>query len=54
MRRLPWTERLDRTVNWFKAFGSFDDGENRYVGVYDEAGEPLTIESRRMILVARR
>jgi SAM-dependent methyltransferase len=31
MRRLPWTERFDRTVNWFTAFGYFDDGENRLV-----------------------
>lgn len=31
MRRLPWTERFDRTVNWFTAFGYFDDDENRLV-----------------------
>jgi SAM-dependent methyltransferase len=31
MRRLPWPERFDRTVNWFTAFGYFDDDENRLV-----------------------
>lgn len=31
MRRLPWTERFDRIVNWFTAFGYFDDDENRLV-----------------------
>jgi SAM-dependent methyltransferase len=31
MRRLPWTERFDRTVNWFTAFGYFDDDENQLV-----------------------
>jgi ubiquinone/menaquinone biosynthesis C-methylase UbiE len=31
MRELPWTERFDRVVNWFTAFGYFDDDENRRV-----------------------
>lgn len=31
MRHLPWTERFDRIVNWFTAFGYFDDAENRQV-----------------------
>lgn len=31
MRRLPWTERFDRVVSWFTAFGYFDDRENRAV-----------------------
>jgi SAM-dependent methyltransferase len=31
MRRLPWTERFDRVVNWFTAFGYFDDAGNRQV-----------------------
>jgi SAM-dependent methyltransferase len=31
MRSLPWSERFDRVVNWFTAFGYFDDAENRRV-----------------------
>jgi SAM-dependent methyltransferase len=31
MRRLPWTERFDRVVNWFTAFGYFTDEDNRRV-----------------------
>jgi 2-polyprenyl-3-methyl-5-hydroxy-6-metoxy-1,4-benzoquinol methylase len=31
MRALPWTERFDRVVSWFTAFGYFDDDENRRV-----------------------
>jgi SAM-dependent methyltransferase len=31
MRRLPWTARFDRVVNWFTAFGYFDDAGNRQV-----------------------
>jgi SAM-dependent methyltransferase len=31
MRRLPWTGRFDRVVNWFTAFGYFDDAGNRQV-----------------------
>jgi SAM-dependent methyltransferase len=31
MRSLPWTDRFDRVVNWFTAFGYFDDTENRRV-----------------------
>lgn len=31
MRALPWTQRFDRVVNWFSAFGYFDDPDNRRV-----------------------
>jgi SAM-dependent methyltransferase len=31
MRALPWTERFDRVVSWFTAFGYFGDDENRRV-----------------------
>jgi ubiquinone/menaquinone biosynthesis C-methylase UbiE len=32
MRRLPWTgHRFDRVINWFTAFGYFDDHGNRQV-----------------------
>lgn len=31
MRSLPWTEHFDRVVNWFTAFGYFDDTGNRQV-----------------------
>jgi SAM-dependent methyltransferase len=31
MRELPWTERFDAVVNWFTAFGYFDDDGNRRV-----------------------
>ena len=31
MRSLPWSERFDRVVNWFTAFGYFDDDGNRQV-----------------------
>jgi SAM-dependent methyltransferase len=31
MRSLPWTRAFDRVVNWFTAFGYFDDGGNREV-----------------------
>jgi SAM-dependent methyltransferase len=31
MRELPWTERFDVVVNWFTAFGYFDDDGNRQV-----------------------
>ncbi|WP_410589497.1 SAM-dependent methyltransferase [Amycolatopsis sp. lyj-23] len=31
MRRLPWTARFDRVVNWSTAFGYFDDSTNRDV-----------------------
>ena len=31
MRRLPWTGRFDRVINWFTAFGYFDDNGNRQV-----------------------
>ncbi|WP_312867446.1 SAM-dependent methyltransferase [Amycolatopsis pithecellobii] len=31
MRELPWPARFDRVVNWFTAFGYFDDPGNRKV-----------------------
>lgn len=31
MRSLPWSERFDRIVNWFTAYGYFEDEENRRV-----------------------
>jgi SAM-dependent methyltransferase len=31
MRELPWSERFDAIVNWFTAFGYFEDEENRRV-----------------------
>ena len=31
MRALPWTQRFDRVVNWFTAYGYFDDPDNRKV-----------------------
>ncbi len=31
MRSLPWSERFDRIVSWFTAYGYFDDDDNRRV-----------------------
>jgi SAM-dependent methyltransferase len=31
MRSLPWTQHFDRVINWFSAFGYFDDPANRKV-----------------------
>jgi SAM-dependent methyltransferase len=31
MRDLPWSARFDRIINWFTAFGYFDDADNRRV-----------------------
>jgi SAM-dependent methyltransferase len=31
MRRIPWTARFDRVINWSTAFGYFDDATNRVV-----------------------
>jgi SAM-dependent methyltransferase len=31
MRAIPWEGRFDRIVNWFTAFGYFEDDENRTV-----------------------
>jgi SAM-dependent methyltransferase len=44
MRRLPWTERFDRVVNWSTAFGYFDDATNR--AVLDEMGGALVSGGR--------
>jgi SAM-dependent methyltransferase len=37
MRRLPWSARFDRVINWSTAFGYFDDTTNRTVlqGIVD-------------------
>lgn len=32
MRALPWSDRFDRVVNWFTAYGYFDDEGNKVVG----------------------
>ena len=39
MRHLPWSERFDGIVNWFTAYGFFDDEGNR--GVLHEAQRAL-------------
>ena len=44
MRRLPWTDRFDRVVNWSTAFGYFDDTVNR--GVLDEIRRVLRADGR--------
>jgi ubiquinone/menaquinone biosynthesis C-methylase UbiE len=31
MRDLPWSDRFDRVISWFTAFGYFEDDENRLV-----------------------
>jgi SAM-dependent methyltransferase len=31
MRALPWTDRFDVVINWYTAFGYFDDDSNRRV-----------------------
>jgi SAM-dependent methyltransferase len=31
MRELPWSEHFDRIVNWFTAYGYFEDEDNRRV-----------------------
>jgi SAM-dependent methyltransferase len=31
MRAIPWTERFDAVVNWYTAYGYFDDAQNRAV-----------------------
>jgi SAM-dependent methyltransferase len=31
MRSLPWRQRFDRVINWFTAYGYFDDAGNRQV-----------------------
>jgi SAM-dependent methyltransferase len=31
MRSLPWAQHFDRVINWFTAFGYFDDPGNRLV-----------------------
>lgn len=31
MRELPWRRRFDRIVNWYTAFGYFDDHDNQLV-----------------------
>jgi SAM-dependent methyltransferase len=41
MRDLPWTGRFDRVVNWFTAYGYFDDTDNsRVLGEVRKALKP--------------
>jgi SAM-dependent methyltransferase len=42
MRKLPWESRFDRIVNWFTAFGYFDDDEEdrRVLGAAHRALRP--------------
>jgi SAM-dependent methyltransferase len=41
MRSLPWTGRFDRVINWFTAFGYFDDaGNQRVIGEVARALRP--------------
>jgi SAM-dependent methyltransferase len=40
MRSLPWTERFDRVVNWFTAFGYFDDGNRKVLAEVARALRP--------------
>jgi SAM-dependent methyltransferase len=52
MRSLPWSERFDRIVNWFTAFGYFDDADNR--GVLGEAHRALRPGGRLLIETSNR
>ena len=47
MRTLPWEGRFDRIVNWFTAFGYFDDDDNRRV--LREAHAALRPDGRLLI-----
>jgi SAM-dependent methyltransferase len=52
MRSLPWSGRFDRIVNWFTAFGYFDDADNRRV--LSEAHRALRADGRLLIETANR
>jgi SAM-dependent methyltransferase len=58
MRALPWTDRFDRVVSWFTAFGYFDDDENRRVlrEAHDalRPGGRLLIENNNLVELLRR
>ncbi|MGE5290524.1 MAG: class I SAM-dependent methyltransferase [Micromonosporaceae bacterium] len=47
MRSLPWTGQFDHVINWFTAFGYFDDAGNRRV--LEEAARALKPGGRLMI-----
>ena len=47
MRHLPWSERFDGIVNWFTAYGFFDDEGNR--GVLHEAQRALKPDGKLLI-----
>ena len=47
MRELPWTSSFDRVVNWFTAYGYFDDGGNRRV--LDEVAKVLKPGGRFLV-----
>lgn len=47
MRALPWTERFDRIVNWFTAYGYFDDADNR--AVLTQAHRALKVGGKLLI-----
>lgn len=57
MRELPWTARFDRVINWFTAFGYFDDAGNRRVlaGVARalKPGGRLAIELNNYVAIMR-
>lgn len=47
MRALPWTERFDRIINWFTAYGYFSDADNRLV--LAEAQRALKLGGRLLL-----
>ncbi|CAM00980.1 methyltransferase family protein [Saccharopolyspora erythraea NRRL 2338] len=47
MRELPWTGHFDAIVNWFTAFGYFDDAGNRRV--LDQARQALRPGGRLLL-----
>jgi SAM-dependent methyltransferase len=47
MRSLPWSDHFDCIINWFTAFGYFDDDENRLV--LAEAYRALKTEGKLLI-----
>ena len=58
MRNLEWIERFDRIINWFTAFGYFDDGDNQRVLARAAAalrpGGRLAIETMHLLELMRR
>jgi 2-polyprenyl-3-methyl-5-hydroxy-6-metoxy-1,4-benzoquinol methylase len=55
MRAIPWRGRFDRIVNWFTAFGYFEDDDNRRVLAGAEAalrpGGRLLIETANLLRI---